>query len=348
MTEPSPRVIAFGPGRVNLIGEHTDYNAGLALGFPITLGVTARAQRVGGADVRVQATDLQETDVFPVADPGSARGWRGFARGLVVELGAAGHGVPAMDIEVSGTVPRDSGLSSSAALETALCLAMLALGGQPEPDRLSLARLCSRVENLHAGAETGLLDQVIALLGGADHAVRIDFRSLATERVPLRLDGWRMVTVDSGQPRSLAESGYNARREECRRACALLGVPRLRDIAGERWRSLPDPLDRRVRHVIEENARVDLAARALRDGDMPTLGRLLTESHRSLRDLYEVSIPTVERAFGDVVASGAAGARLMGGGFGGHLLALYPPAVTLPDGARVVAPGPAAHLIREE
>ena len=345
VTQANSRVTGFGPGRVNLIGEHTDYNDGLALGFPITLGVTAQVRAAAGSDVAVLASDLGETDRFPLATPGSAPGWRGFARGLVIELAAAGYVLPPMHIEVSGNVPRGSGVSSSAALETALCLAMLGLSDQPWPDRVSLARLCSRVENLHVGAQTGLLDQLISLLGSAGHALRIDFRSLATELVPLRLGGWQLVTVDSGEPRALADSGYNTRRDECGRACALLGVASVRDIGSDRWRHLPDPLDRRIRHVLEENQRVRRAAEALHDADMATLGWLLSDSHRSLRDLYEVSTPAVESTVAAVLRSGAAGARLMGGGFGGHVLAVYPPDVPLPDDVHPVQPGPAAHLI---
>jgi galactokinase len=338
-------VIAFGPGRVNLVGEHTDYNDGLALAFPIALGVTVRAAAVDGDRVLVRAADLGEDDDFGLRDPGSASGWRAFARGMVAELRECGHALPAMWLEISGDVPRDAGLSSSAALETAMGLAMLALAGDDAPDRRALAALCSRVENVHVGAQTGLLDQLTALLGDEGHALRIDFRSLQTTRVPLPLDGWRLTTLDSGEPRSLASSGYNRRRGECREACALLGVGSVRDVDARAARGLPGPLDRRILHVIEENARVDEAVAALQRADMRRLGDVLTASHLSLRDQYEVSTAAVERTVSRLMDAGATGARLMGGGFGGQVLALFAPAVAIPDGARVVVPGPAAHVV---
>jgi galactokinase len=247
-------------------------------------------------------------------------------------------------VTIRGDVPRGSGLSSSAALEVALALALLAHAGEAEPDRRELARLCSRVENDWVGARTGLLDQLAALLGREGHAVRLDMRDLGARHVPLELDGWRLVTVDSGVEHSNAASGYNERRAECERACELLGVASLRDAVGDAG-SLPPPLDRRVRHVIEENERVDLAVEALAGGDLAGLGRLLDASHASLRDLYEVSVPEVDEVVERLRSSGAAGARIMGGGFGGSVLALLPPGVEPPPGALEVSAGPAAGLV---
>jgi galactokinase len=154
---------AFGPGRVNLIGEHTDYNGGLALPFAIDRGVTVEAEPLAGEEIRAEARDLGETDAFPLAAPGRTEGWRAFVRGTVAELRAAGVPVPGVRLAFSGDVPLGSGLSSSAALEAALCLALLAVAGAEEPDRTELAKLCSRVENDWVGAETGLLDQLASL-----------------------------------------------------------------------------------------------------------------------------------------------------------------------------------------
>jgi galactokinase len=338
-------VRAFGPGRVNLIGEHTDYNDGLCLPFAIAAGVTVSASDGEPDAIEAQALDLGETDSFPLRDPAPADGWRAFVRGTAAELQHAGHRLRGAALAIEGDVPRGSGLSSSAALEVALALALLAHNGRPEPDRRDLARLCSRVENEWVGAETGLLDQFAALFGQQGHVIRLDMRTLAIEPVALDLGGFRLVTVDSGVAHAHAGSGYNDRRRECREACAALGIESLRDATAADADRLPDPLDRRVRHVVEENLRVDAAVAALRARDLPALGRLLDASHASLRDNYEVSVPEVERAVERLAAAGAAGARIMGGGFGGAVLALFPPGATPPDDAVEVAPGPAARLL---
>jgi galactokinase len=337
---------AFGPGRVNLIGEHTDYNDGLCLPFAIAAGVTVEV--TGDApdgEVRARALDLGEEDAFAVADPAPADGWRAFVRGVVAELGRAGFALRGGALTIRGDVPQGGGLSSSAALEAALALAMLAHSGVDEPDRRALARLCSRVENEWVGAQTGLLDQLAALCSEEGHAVRLDMRDLAVEPVALALDGWRLVTVDSGVAHAHAGSGYNDRRCECLEACEALGVASLRDASAADVERLPAPLDRRARHVLEENARVDAAVDGLRSGDLPALGRLLDASHASLRDLYEVSVPEVDALVERLRASGAAGARMVGGGFGGAVLALLPPGVAPPADALEVAPGPPARVL---
>src|SRR4051794_18023673 len=223
------RCVAFGPGRANLIGEHTDYNDGLSLPFAVAQGVRVIAERIPGAEMEAQARDLGETDRFPVDAPERAEGWRAFVRGVVAELRAAGHDVPAARLSIAGDVPQGSGLSSSAALEVALSLALLGLSGGEDADRVAMAKLCSRVENEWVGARTGLLDQLASLLGEAGRAVRIDFRSLDTAQVPLDTGDWRLVTVDSGEAHSHAGSGYNERRAECAQAAERLGVSSLRD-----------------------------------------------------------------------------------------------------------------------
>jgi galactokinase len=348
------RVTAFGPGRVNVIGEHTDYNQGLALPFAIEQGVTVRAIAVASedaADERVEALalDLDERDSFLLREPGRVDGWRAFVRGAVAELTGAGVKLPGARLEISGDVPRGGGLSSSAAMTVALCLALLGLDADAPAakdlrrDRLALAQLCSRVENEWTGARTGLLDQIASLFGARDAALLIDFRSLVVEPVPLEMDGWRFAVADSGQRHSHASSGYNERREECARACQLLGVASLRDVRAEQLTELPPPLAERARHIVEENGRVLAATRALRDGDMPALGRLLSASHASLRDLYAISTPAVEATVERLLDAGAAGARLIGGGFGGSVLGLFAPKTPFPAGAIAVAPGPGAH-----
>jgi galactokinase len=253
--------------------------------------------------------------------------------------------VRAARVEISGDVPRGGGLSSSAALEVALTLALIALSGVPEPDRVELAKLCSRIENDWVGAQTGLLDQLASLLGEDDHALRIDFRSLEIAQVPLELGDFKLVTLHSGDRHSNAASGYNERRRECAIASEKLGVPSLREATLEAAATLPSPLDRRAKHIITENQRVDAAVAALEHRDMDELGRLLDASHASLRDCYEVSTPAVERAVEKLRAAGAQGARIIGGGFGGHVLGLMPPGARVPDEAREVRPGPGARLM---
>ena len=338
------RVRARGPGRVNLIGEHTDYNDGLALPFAIERGVTVTAEPLAGNEVELRALDLGEQDAFPLAAPERASGWRSFGRGMVAELGAAGFALRPARLTIEGDLEHGSGLSSSAALEAALALALLAVAGEEEPaDRRDLARICSRVENDWVGAETGLLDQLATLCGQPDHAIRIDFATLAIDPVPLHLGDGTLVTLDSGAAHSHADSGYNDRRRECREAAAALGVASLRDAASDA--GLPEPLAARVRHVISENARVDAMVTALIAGDLEAAGRLLDASHASLRDNYEVSVPEVERTVDRLKAAGASGARIVGGGFGGAVLALLAPGVAVPAGAIPVAPGPAAALV---
>jgi galactokinase len=341
-------IVAFAPGRANLIGEHTDYNDGLSLPFAIVEGVRATAEPRDGDHLVVRAVDHGEEDRFALAGgPGERRGdWRDFVRGAIGELAAAGVSLRGGEIALAGTVPEGAGLSSSAALEVALCLALLALAGAPEPaDRVALARLCSRIENDWVGARTGLLDQLASLLGTADHALRIDFRTLDTRQVPLALGDWRLVVVDSGERHSHAASKYNERRAESERARELLGGESLRDARVEDLARLPDPLDRRVRHVIEENARVDAAVAALEAGELAALGPVLDASHASLRDLYDASTEAVERTVERLRAEGAAGARMMGGGFGGQVIALLAPGGPTPAGARDVAPSAGARLL---
>jgi galactokinase len=333
------RVVAFGPGRVNLIGEHTDYNDGLAMPFAIERGVTVSA--TPAERYEVHALDLGESDVFAVPERGE--GWRAFARGMVAELGQRYELRPAR-LEITGDVPQGSGLSSSAALETALALALLALAGeQPPRDLRELAQLCSRVENDWVGAETGLLDQLASLLSEAGHVLKIDFRSLEVEPHPLALGDWQLVTVESGATHSIAASGYNQRRAECRAACAALGIASLRD--AEDLSALDGTLLKRARHVVTENARVNATAEALDAQELETVGRLLDASHASLRDDYEASVPEVEATVKALKAAGAAGARMVGGGFGGSVLALLPPGVARPAGALAVAPHAPARLL---
>jgi galactokinase len=355
---PRERSSAFAPGRVNLIGEHTDYNEGLALPFAISEGITVRAERLPASEaeqrIEASATDLGESDEFPLANPSGAEGWRAFVRGTAAELGRAGFPLVGARLRFGGDVPQGAGLSSSAALEVALCLALLDLGAEPgsgspleRVERTEIARLCARVERDWVGARTGLLDQLASLYGTEEQALCIDFRSLRIDPVPLRLGGWRLVVLDSGERHSLASSGYNERREQCARACELLGVSSLRDADEQAAGRLPEPLRRRVAHVLSENRRVLEAVQALRADDLAAVGELLNASHASLRDDYEISTPAVEAAVARLLAAGAAGARLVGGGFGGSVLGLFAPGREPPAGSREVRPGRGARMLGE-
>ncbi len=319
---------AFAPGRVNLIGEHTDYNDGLCLPFAVESGVSVTAELQDGAEVT--APDLEDGDRF--------------LEGTLAELRRAGVEVPGVRLGIEGDLPQRVGLSSSAALCIALALALYGAAETAPPRPVRLARLCSRVESKWAGQDTGLLDQLASLLGEKGRALRLDMRTLEARPVELDLQGHVLATLDSGAPRSLAASGYNERREECRRALELLGLESLRD--ADDASGLPAPLDARVRHVISENERVDAAVAALESGDLAELGALLNASHASLRDCFAISTPTVERTVTTLLDAGAIGARIVGGGFGGHVLGLMPPDTEPPPGALEVAPGPGARIIR--
>ncbi|HEX4435248.1 MAG TPA: galactokinase family protein [Solirubrobacteraceae bacterium] len=349
---PDRRCRAFAPGRVNLVGEHTDYNQGLALPFAISQGVTVLADSAptdtGDGSIRALATDLDESDIFSLDEPGPGEGWRAYVHGVVAELADAGHPAMPARLEITGRVPLGAGLSSSAALTVALALALLELpgeGGAAAMDRIAIAQLCSRVENRWAGAQTGLLDQLASLFGAAETALCIDFRSFEVEPVPLDSRGWRFVIADSGERHAHASSGYNERREECAEVCTLLGVDSLRSVGLNELETLPEPLQRRARHVLEENARVLAAVAALRAGQIETLASLLSASHASLRDQYQISTPAVEATVEKLLRAGAAGARLMGGGFGGSVLGLLEPGVAIPADCIEVSPGPGAHIL---
>jgi galactokinase len=341
----SEHAIAFAPGRANLIGEHTDYNDGLALPFAISEGVTVRGRVLAEPRIEAIADDLGERDSFELEQPQPVTDWRGFVRGAAAELQRAGIELRGARLEISGNVPQGGGLSSSAALEVALCLVLIELADAQSPEKTALAEICSRVENEWVGARTGLLDQLASLYGERDRALRIDFRSLRVDPVVLELDGYRLVTLDSGERHANVASGYNERRAQCAQAAEALGVASLRDATLEMVQTLPSPLAERARHVITENQRVEETVAALERSDLARVGELLDESHASLRDCYEISTPAVEATVKRLREAGAIGARIVGGGFGGNVLGLLPPDATAPEGAIEVRPGPGARLL---
>lgn len=317
----APQARAVGPGRVNLLGDHTDYNEGYVLPMPLPYQTVVLA---APADDRVEA-HAEEFGQTLSGRPGEplTHTWFDYVLGCVWALRAAGFGIPGGRLYIRRGVPIGAGLASSAALEVAVLRALRALYGLPLDD-LALALVAHRAEVGYVGVRCGVMDQIVASVGRPDEALFLDAGSLRSEPVPVP-EGWRFVIVDSGMPRRLADAGYNLRRAECERASRLLGVRALRDITLgdlDRARGLPAPLDRRVRHVVTENARVLAAVDALRARSMASFGRLMNESHQSLRDDYEVSTAELDRLVGLALEHGAAGARLTGAGFGGCIVAL--------------------------
>ncbi|MSO79740.1 MAG: galactokinase [Acidimicrobiia bacterium] len=313
MSRP-PKVQWHAPGRVNLIGDHTDYCGGFVL--PMALDRECVITVAPGAADRVNATSLQLEGVVDVAadgrdDPRAVEpSWGRFVAGAVQAVTERGVRVPALDLEVSSTVPAGSGLSSSSALAVALTLALADAGGV-ELDRRDAARVALDAEVRAVGVPGGLMDQLASLFGQVDHALLIDCRSLDIEAIPIP-DDIAVLVAHCGLPRTLADSEYAERRAACERAAAALGVATLRNATIEQVRENP-----RARHVVTENARVLACADALRANDLDTIGALMLASHASLRDDFEVSTPQLDLLVELLVEAGAAGARLTGAGFGG-------------------------------
>ncbi|MDO8615841.1 MAG: galactokinase [Dehalococcoidia bacterium] len=321
-----PEVIAEAPARVNLIGEHTDYNGGFVLPVAIDRTIAVAAALRDDDLFRVRALDFGECDEFRWDTVRRAQGWRNYPRGVAWALAEAGHHLRGADLAVTGDVPPGAGLSSSAALAVAAGGAVCALSGIDVPPR-ELALLCQRAENAFAGVQCGIMDQFASALGVAGHALLIDCRSLDVEPVAFFGPDVAIAVVDSRAPRRLADTAYNQRRQECSEAARLLGVASLRDAGLEQLEAnrerLPEPLGRRARHVISENRRVLDAVAALRRGDTATFGGLMYRSHESLRDDFEVSTPELDLLVELARATdGVLGSRLTGAGFGGCTVSL--------------------------
>jgi galactokinase len=338
---------AFAPGRVNLIGEHTDYNAGWALPFAIAQGVTVDAVPLPDRVVQVYSNTTDQRDEFDPVAIDNIQGWRAYVRGTIYELASEGIDVRGTRIEIDSDLPIGSGLSSSAALTVSLALALTDAAGHDPLPALEVAKLAQRVENDWVGANTGLLDQLASLSGREGHATLIDFEELTTEPVPLELGSHQLVLLNCGESRSnaTADGGYNSRRAQTQEAANRMRLETLRDATITDLHMLPDELVGRARHVISENGRVLNAVNALRRGELEKLGTLLNQSHASLRDDFEVSTAALDRAVERLLEAGALGARMVGGGFGGSVIGLMPHDALLPDGARVVAPAQGARLL---
>ena len=314
------------PGRVNLIGEHTDYNEGTCL--PIALPHVTLAGVGRRDDDRVTVVSRQQQDRLDIRiddiAPGRVDGWAAYVAGVAWALRQGGHELPGMDLVIDGRVPVGAGLSSSAALVCSAGLAMCAAAGI-ELEPIDLVRPTMRAESDIAGAPTGGMDQTVSLLAREAHALLIDFRDGTTRHVPWEpsADELALVVVDTRAAHELTDGGYAARRADCEGAAAALGVTSLREAAEADAAGLEDPrLRRRARHVITEIDRVGWFVKAIEQGDWTRAGELLTASHASLRDDFEVSCPELDTVVDTALARGALGARMTGGGFGGSAIVL--------------------------
>jgi galactokinase len=317
-----PDVIASAPGRVNLIGEHTDYNDGYVLPVAIPQHTDVALGRRGGNMARVWSRELGAAS-FAVGAERRTRTWIDYVQGMTASLRGTGP-IGGFDAVIASGVPVGAGLASSAALEIALGRALREAFGL-HLDDVALARAGQRAEHEMVGAPVGLMDQLASSLADTTAALFVDMRTVEFCRVAIPATV-ELLVMHSGIHHEHAGGEYAARRRECAEAATRLGVASLRDLSLEdlaRVTRLPDPLGRRARHVVTENARVLESVRAMRDGDAPTLGRLFLASHRSLRDDYEVSIPEIDRLVDLVCAEpGIFGARITGGGFGGSIVSL--------------------------
>ncbi len=324
-----PVVTGRAPGRVNLIGEHTDYNDGFVLPMAIESGITLAGRLRQGREVRIRSADFAETAAFSLDAPierDADRPWSDYVRGVFLVLAGAGVELRGMDLAFGGDLPQGAGLSSSAALETVTALVAQALLGF-EMERPRMALLCQKAENEFVGMKCGIMDQFACLMARAGHALFLDCRSLEFRHVPLDLGGRAVAVVHSGVKHSLVASEYNRRREECAAGVRALqrrfpAVKALRDASLEDLEAvrpeMADEVHRRCRHVISENGRTLASAEALRRGDLAAFGRLMDASHDSLRDDYQVSCPEVDLLV-DLARKvpGVLGSRITGGGFGG-------------------------------
>ncbi len=315
-----PVAVGRAPGRVNLIGEHTDYNEGLCL--PLALPHATYAAIAPREDGRLRLVSRQMDGTWE-GEPEDTEGWARYVGGLVLALRKERVDVPGLDIAVDSCVPVGAGLSSSAALECSVAIALTAIVGELE-ERL-IVRAAVRAEREYVGAPTGGLDQTVAMYAEAGQALLIDFMTLRRAQVPWQPEGHFLLVVDTGIRHDHASGAYATRRAECAEAARRLHVSSLREA---RLDSLPRSVRRekswvaRARHVITENRRVELLTAAARFGDWSGVGGVMTESHRSLRDDFEVSCPELDTVVHVAREYGARGARMTGGGFGGCAIAL--------------------------
>ncbi|MET4582675.1 galactokinase [Conyzicola nivalis] len=320
------------PGRVNLIGEHTDYNEGFVLPFAINKRtVLALGLREDGI-LRIASSFADEVAEIAISDlaPEELNGWSAYPFGVAWAIGQFGAdlaGVPGVDVFIDSVVPVGAGLSSSAAIESAVALALNDVW-QLGFDRPTLAKIGQLAENKAVGAPTGIMDQSASLLGKKDSAVFLDCRSLEAQVIDLGFAaaGLELLIIDTGVSHSHSTGGYASRRASCEEGARVMGVPALRDLTVDDLPRAQELLDdetfRRVRHVVTEDQRVLDTVRALREEGPAAIGELMDASHRSMRDDFEISVPELDLAVETALANGAIGARMTGGGFGGAAIAL--------------------------
>jgi galactokinase len=317
----APEVVASAPGRVNLIGEHTDYSGGFVLPCAIDRRVAVALGRAGAGTASAELYSVDFQEARPAT--GQDRSWADYPRGVAWALADAGYPGPSFRAAIAGDLPIAAGLSSSAAIEAATALALDTVAGLGLA-RPKLALLCQRAENAFVGVNCGIMDQYASLLCKSGAALLVDCRSLEAEAVPLALDaaGLALLVCDTRVQRGLAGTAYNDRRASCEGAARTLGLSQLRDARQSDLARLEGEMLARARHVVTENQRVLDAAAALRRGDFATFGQLMYASHASLRDDFQVSIAELDTFVRLAQEAGALGARLTGAGFGGCAIAL--------------------------
>ncbi len=321
-----PALVASAPGRVNLIGEHTDYNRGLCL--PLALPQRTTVTLTPRHDLRLVLSSAQEDDWEGVVED-RPDGWAAYVAGVVSVLRDDGYDVPGLDARIDSEVPVGAGLSSSAALECSVAVGVAGLLGLDLDDdlRRALAEACIRAENDYVGAPTGGMDQTVAMLGRPGFALLLDFddHSVTPTALPLDDAGLALLVIDTRVSHSLTEGSYGDRRSECARAAEALGVDSLREADLAEVERMADPvLRRRARHVVTENQRVLDVAASLDVAGWTSLAATLDASHASMRDDFEISCRELDLAVETARAAGALGARMTGGGFGGSAVALAP------------------------
>nr|WP_319535127.1 galactokinase [uncultured Vibrio sp.] len=346
----APSHIIQAPGRVNLIGEHTDYNDGFVLPCAIDYQTVVAAATRGDNLIRVVSVDYgNAVDEFDISQEITFREdkmWANYIRGVVECLLARGYQFTGADISVSGNVPQGAGLSSSAALEVAIGQTFKVLFNL-EISQAEIALNGQQAENEFVGCNCGIMDQMISAEGRENHAMLLDCRSLETEAVSMPED-MAVVIINSNKKRGLVDSEYNTRREQCEEAARIFGVNALRDVTIEQFNDKVSELDemvaKRARHVITENDRTVEAAKALRSHDIKRMGELMAQSHASMRDDFEITVKEIDLLVDMVkeVIGEDGGVRMTGGGFGGCIVALVPPALVDEVKATVEAKYPAA------
>jgi galactokinase len=318
------------PGRINLIGEHTDYNLGFALPIALPERTVVTYEPDAGAELSVHSE--QEAGIVSIpldTAPGDVPGWAGYVAGVIWALRESGHGIRGGTMSIASDVEMGSGVSSSAALECAV-IGALTTGAGLRLDRIELARLAQRAENDYVGAPTGMMDQLASLCGEPRKALMIDFREPTVEPVAFDPDSANvaLLLINSRAPHQHAGGEYASRRASCERAAADLGVSSLREVQDRGvavLAAVADPVDaRRARHILTDNQRVLDIVAALEDSDFTTIGRLFNESQASMRDDFGITTEHIDLIADTAVTAGALGARMTGGGFGGCVIALAP------------------------